>query len=340
MNFFIKGKNPRKIIISLFIIVIILLIANLALEVIWNQKVPENPDKKPIKLNGIEEIFKESLANLGIENNWITLQKKRKKSPAVSYRAAVPPDLPITVVLNEIFVSFKNYDVAIKSEEQKINGRTLLKISVKDNLKLSCEFFYDKSISRNAGRIGIFVKGITKLTNQGAETLLSSPETFELLLNPSKESVILLKTLKEYKKGYGILFSDDISDLEFKLSSKYSLGRLKSSIRNILGKFPNASVFIIDDNSNLFSSDVYSLLKGEFKKRNLKLIPEDLLLKLTDEGSNSALKDFRVKIQKTKRGEKAEVVVTTEEFRLLQPEIIRFRKVGYKFILPSELIKE
>lgn len=340
MNLFTKGKNSRKIIISLFIIVIILLIANLTLEVIWNHKVPENLNKKPIELNGIEQILKESLANLGIENNWITLQKKRKKSLAVSYSAAIPPDLPITVVLNEIFVSFKNYDVNIESEEQRINGRTLLKISVKNNLKLSCEFFYDKSISRNAGNIGIFIKGITKLTNEEVKTLLSTPETFELLLVPSKESVILLRTLKEYKKGYGILFSDDITDLEFKLSSKYSKGRLKSSMRDILGKFPNASIFIIDDNSNLFSSDVYPLLKEEFKKRKLKLIPEDSLLILTDEGNNSALKDFRIKIQRTKRGEKAEVIVTAEEFKLLQPEIIRFRKVGYKFILPSELIKE
>ncbi|MEJ2617610.1 MAG: hypothetical protein P8Z35_21830, partial [Ignavibacteriaceae bacterium] len=253
---------------------------------------------------------------------------------------AVPDDLPITVVLNEIFILFKNYDVNVKSEEQKINGKTLLKISSGNNLRLACEFFYDKSISRNAGNIGIFITGITDLTDEKVKTLLSIPETFEMLLVPSKESSRILKSLKEYKKGYGILLNDNITDLEFKLSSKYSNSRLRSSIRNILGKFPRSSVFIIDDNSKLFSSDVYPLLKKEFTKRKLKLISEDSLSELTNEGNNSALKDFRYKIEKTKRGKKAEFVVTSEEFRLLQPEIVKYRKVGYKFILPSELIKE
>lgn len=340
MSFFNKEKTPRKIIIALFIIVIILLIANLTLEIIWNNKSPEINKKKQIGIGRIEKIFRESLANLGIEDNWIKLQKKRKKDSGVFYRAAIPADLPITVVLNEIFVSFKNYDVKINSEEQKINGRTLLKISVKNNLKLSCDFFYNKSIRRNAGNIGIFITEMAGLTGEEIKKLLSIQETFEILLIPSKESVILLKTLKDYKKGYGILFNDDITDLEFKLSSKYSKRRLKSSIRNILGKFPEASVFIIDDQSNLFSSEVYPFLKEEFIKRHIGLIPKDSLSNLTIEENNSALKDFRIKIEETKRGEKAEFVMTTKEFRLLQPEITKFRKVGYKFIFPSELIKE
>jgi hypothetical protein len=340
MNFFIKEKNSRKIFISLFIAVIILLIANLTLEIIWSSKIPGSDRKRQIEPIGLDKIFKGSLSDLGIENNWIKLQKKRKISSGVYYSVAIPSDLPITVVLNEIFISFKNYNVDIKSEEQKINGRTLLTISSEDDLKLSCEFYYDKSISRDAGEIGIFITGITKLTAEEVDALLSIPDTFELLIVPSKASVALLKSLHEYKKGFGILFNDEITDLEFKLNSKYSKGRLKSSIRDILGKFPDASIFIIDDQSNLFTSEVYPLLKEEFKKRNLNLITEDSLSNLAANGSDSALKDFRIKIRETKRGEKAVFVITTEEFSLLQPEIIKFRKVGYKFVQPSGLIKE
>ena len=345
MNLFNKEKNSRKIIISLFMAVIILLLANLLLEVLWNDKAPQPEYKKEINSQGIDRIFKESLANLGIENNWINLQKKRKTSSSlsgkdlISYKISIPADLPITVVLNEIFISFKNYNVNIKSEEQKINGKTFLKISSGNKLKLTAEFFYEKSISRDAGTIGIFINGITGLDDEKVQTLLSIPETFELLLVPSKESSRILKTLKDFKRGYGILLNDDITDLEFKLSSNYSDRRLKSSLRNILGKFPGSSVFIIDNQSNLYSSDIYPFLKEEFKKRKLKLVPEDSLSELTNEGSNNALKDFRNKIEATKRGERADFLITAEEFRLLQPEIVKFRKVGYKFILPSELIK-
>ncbi len=342
MNFFTKGKTSRKIIISLFIIVIILLIANITLDSIWGNKTkPEF--KKQIDLKETERLFKESLANLGIEKSWISIQKKRNKAPAFpekdypSYSVAIPSDLPITVVLNEIFISYKNYDVNIKSEEEKINGKTLLKISAGNNLILNSEFFYNKSISRDAGNIGIFITGIAGLTGEDAKTFLSIPETFELLLEPSKESSEILKMLKEYKKEYGILLNDNITDLEYKLSTKYSTGRLKSSIRNLLGKFQNSSIFIIDDHSNLFSSDIFPLLKEEFKKRKLQLLREDSFSNLTAISNSSALKDFRDKISETKRGEKAEFIVTADEFRLLQPEIIKYRKIGYKFILPSKL---
>ncbi len=346
MDLYNKEKNSRKIVVSLFITVIVLLLANLTLEVLWTDKVPKPEYKKQIDAKGIERIFNESLANLGIEKNWINLQKKRRVSSSVSknnyvsYNIAIPADLPITVVLNEIFISFKNYDVNIKSEEQKINGKTLLKISSGNKLKLNGEFFYDKSISRDAGSIGIFITGITDLSNEKVKTLLSIPETFELLLIPSKESLRILKTLKDYKKKYGILLNDNITDLEFKLSSKYSGGRLKSSVRNILGKFYGSSIFMIDDHSNLFSSGVFPLLWKEFTKRKLKLVHEDSLSKLTNEGNNNALKDFRNRIDETKRGEEAEFIITSEEFRLLQPEIVKYRKIGYKFVLPSELIKE
>jgi hypothetical protein len=346
MNLSIKERDSRKrkIIISLFTLVIALLIVNLVLEFVWPDEAPKNVNKKEINRTGIDGKFKESLLNLGFENSWIKSknQKKNKSSSEnyLSYDVAVPADLPITVVLNEIFDSFKNYEVEIKSQEQKINGKTLVKIFVGKNLELSAEFYYNKDISRNAGSIGIFIIGINDLKSDELNNLLSIPETFELLLIPSKSSSDILNTLNHYKRGYGILLNDGITDLEFKLNEKYSKGRLKSSIRNILGKFVRASIFMIDDNSNLFSSDVYPLLKEEFIKRKLKLVVEDSLSNLTGESSNSALKNFRNKIEETKKGEKAEFVITSEQFQLLQPEIIKYRRIGYKFLHPSELIKD
>ena len=345
MNLSSKEKDPRKrkIIISLFIIVITLLIVNLVLEFAWQDKSFKNVNKKEINRTGIEEKFKGSLLSLGFENSWIKLKnlKKNKSSSEnyLFYNVAVPADLPITVVLNEIFVSFKNYEVDIKSHEQKINGKTRLNIYAGKNLELSAEFYYDKAISRNAGSIGIFITGINNLKGDELNNFLSIPETFELLLVPSKASTGILKILNHYQRGFGILLNDDINDIEFKLNEKYSTRRLKSSIRNILGKFLHSSVFMIDGNSNLFSSDVYPLLKEEFNKRKLKLVVEDSLSNLTGESSNNALKNFRNKIEKTKKGEKAEFVITSEQFQLLQPEIIKYRRIGYKFLHPSELIK-
>ena len=348
MNSFINGisSSKRKILVSLFAAVVILLIAYLVLELAWHDETKKVKNKKEINSAGIEKIFKESLLNFGFENSWIRPAEKEKKSLSagekglITYKVAVPSDLPIPVILREIFISFSPYEVNIKSKEQKINGKTLLEISAGNSLKLTAEFYYDESINRNAGRVGIFITGITNLNNESFKKFLSIPETFELLLIPSKESSGVLPTLSYYKKRYGILLNDDIADLEFKLNRKYSKARLKSSIRNILGKYSNTSIFIIDNKSNLFSSAVYPLLKEEFSKRKICLVPEDSLSDLTGKNNYNALKDFQNVIEKTKRGENAEFVITTDEFQLLQQEIIKYRKIGYKFVLPSELIKK
>jgi hypothetical protein len=346
MNFSLKGNNsPKlKIIIWLIIGAAILIITNLILQFIWQDNVSKTELKKEIDKAGIEKLFNESLSDLGFEKTWINRINKGNKLKHVegkdllSYIVSVPADLPITVVLNEIFISFKNYQVKLESKEQKINGRTLLNIFKEKELKLTAEFHYDKTISRNAGHIGIFVSGISNLSGSDLQTFLSIPETFELLLVPSKKSSGILQSLNVSKRKYAILLNDDITDIEYKLSNNYSNARLKSSIRNILGKFYQASVFIIDNKSSLFSSIVYPLITEEFKKRKLNLVLEDSLSNLVDDNSSNALKDFRIKIEKIKRGEEAEFVITASEFQLLQPEIIKYRKIGYKFILPSELL--
>ncbi len=345
MKLSIKGISPlqRKIIIPLIIIAVLLFITNFSLDLFWNDRVSKVEQKEEIDTAGIKKVFKESLYDLGFEDKWIKALTKGSKfksseEKAASYSISVPADLPITVILNEIFISFQKYDVHIKSEEQKINGKTLLELSLRNKPELNAEFYYDKSINRNAGNIGIFVTGITNLGTDDIKIFLSIPETFELLLIPSKNAAELLKTLNDNKKRYGILFNDGIPDIEYKLSSKYSRARLKSSIRNILGKFSEASIFIIDEKSKLYSSDVYPLLKEEFNKRKLKLIPEDSLSNISEESNSNVLENFKETIEKTKRGEEAVFIVTSGEFKLLQKEIAKYRKVGYKFVLPSELI--
>jgi hypothetical protein len=354
-RFHLKDPQKLKIIYYLFAVVILLLFFNLGFNIFLNDKSSSSNKKEEINRSELDEKFKISLFNLGFENTWIKPLKNSEAKlnrDAISYSISVPGDLPIPVVLDEINNIFYDCNVTIKSEEQKINGRTILKISAGDNrtkindkinnggFSLTAEFNYDKSLSRNAGKIGIFITGITKLSGEDLNDFLQIPENFELLLVPSKSSSEILETVKASNRGYGILLNDDINDLDFKLSESYSKPRLKSSIRDIIGNFQTASVYVIDDRSNLFASNVYPLLKEEFNKRSLHLIIEDSLSNLTNESKDAALQIFQRNVGKTKWGEKEEFVVSSEEFLNLQPEIIKYRKIGYKFVRPSELIKD
>ena len=103
---------------------------------------------------------------------------------------------------------------------------------------------------------------------------------------PSKESAEFVKKHLKLKKEYVVLLNDDIDELKYKLKNDYSEARLKSSIRSIIGSFPNAAFILVDDNSNLFKSSIFNFVANEFEKRNIKLIKKSSLLDITDESKN------------------------------------------------------
>lgn len=327
MNFSFNQKNFT---IILFVLAILALAANLVFDKIYEND-PIKPVQQKTELNSeeIQQRFEKALSNLGIESDWI---KKKKKN---TYIVKVPKDLPITVILNEIDNSFDKSEVLITSDEKKINSSTSLKISSDNKVKLTSEFSYNDSIERNAGRIGIFVTDLQKLNDEKLKKIFNIPESFSILLVPSKKSLAILKNINDSNKNYSILLNDEIDDLEFKLDKNYSKARLKNSIRTIIGKFSNTDFYIIDNNSNLYASSIYHFIKEEFDKRKINLFLEDSVNNIKNDG-----KDFSDRITETKRRMQTTIILSAEDFLSLQNEISEFRKVGYRFINPVKIIKK
>lgn len=333
------SQKQKKIIIALFIFSIIILTANLIYSKLYKIE-PKQKLKEPEELNSleIENRFEAALSNLGIKKDWI--RKKKNDDNINSFFVNVPPDLPMPVIVSEIKSMFEENEADVVSHEKKINGTTSLKIFSDEKLKLLSDLSYNKGIHRNAGNIGIIISDMGNLNDSKIEEILNTPEIFTVLLVPSKKSLELIKKLDNHNKNYSVLLNDEITDLEFKLSETYSQSRLLLSIRTIIGKFSNADFYVIDNNSNLFSSSVYSFLEKEFKKRNLKLFLEDSLFNLSDESKINAKENFHERIEETKEGEQSPVILSAEQLLDFQNEISDFRKVGYKFINLEKIIKQ
>jgi hypothetical protein len=320
--------NKRKIIYILFIAALLLLAANLIFNKLFL------PDKTET-LSGltspeIDSVFRTALFNVGIHEEWI----KQKNENKEYFSVRIPGDLPMVLVLREMNELFDTSRVKIKSVEKKIGGATIINIISGGDEKLSAELIYNNKIKRKSVRVGFIIKHGAG-SSESDLRLLEYPEQFALALIPSNSSAEFVKQVLNSGKEYVVYINDDITELKFKLSENYSPARLKNSIRAIVGTFPGALFFMIDNNSSLYYSDVYPLLKDELEKRKIKLIEEDTFRNLSAQPGENLTGTFNEALANLKGGEDQIFILSAGNFLQLGYEIVRYRKIGYRFINPS-----
>ena len=324
--------NKKSVLLVLFSTALVFLIANLVLNINDNENNLKS-NKTELSIAEIDSLFRLSLRNFGLLDDWI----KESKSPKAdnSYKVKIPKDLSIPVILAEINSNFWESGVTINSVEKIFSGRTILEIKLEDEIKLRADFDYDKNIFRSAGTAAFILENF-ELSSFEDSLLLEIPEPFSPLLIPSTENLILSKFIIDKQKTYSLLLNDDIPELKYKLKDNYSQNRLKGSLLSIINDFSSATYFFIDDQSDLFNSSVFSYMKDELIKRKIKIVKLSYLQKLNFNEMNLLISSFDTFMKNTEEGESITFLISAENFGNLLPEIKRYRKVGYKFVHPSE----
>ena len=330
----ISPSAKRRAVYILFVVAILLLASNLLL----NKLLPEaKPEHEAFILSGLEinNRFLQAVNNFGLEEDWIVVRKLSNKPDSLfsSYKIKLPPDLPIPVLIREIQTGLSSDSVEIKSIEKKMGGRTKLEIYSGGFLKLTSEIDYDKKLVRKRGSVGFFIEDIS-FDDQEDSLLFDVPESFAVLLTPSKQNKKHGKYILNKSKEFAILLDDEIDDLEFKLSEGHSNNRILNSVKSIIGSFSRAIFFVIDDDSELFRSEVFPVISAELEKRNIRLLLKSAFYQLDNDEETDLINSFDSLIKQLAE-EKRIILTNVEEFRLLLPEIARYRKVGFKFINPS-----
>lgn len=329
----------KKSSIILFAIVIVLLVANVVVKKIVEKG--ERPKSRE-SLSGIEvdNSFNTALKNYGFSSNWIKKQKLKNindDSLFATYKIQIPRNLPVHLLILELQDLLWNDDVKIISEESQDKKSTIVKLISDDHLKLAAEFDYNESIFREFGTLSFLIYDFPAEDKEKINELLKTPELFYVVLQPSESSKKLLSLLTKENKRYALLLDDDITELNYKLDPGYSEDRLKRSIREIVGTFANAAFIIVDDRSDLYESSKYHFIENEFVKRNIKLIPKSSLSFLEENkiGIESRFSDFMMGI---KKNEERVLLVSADDFLSIAELIPAYRKIGYKFIYPGDII--
>jgi hypothetical protein len=329
----------RKIAVVLFSIVLILLIANLIFsKLLDNGEKPK--DRKEISGMEIDKIFHTALKNYGLSDDWIT--KKKNKSAAKdslfsTYSIRLPKSVPAELILLELQDLFWNYNVDLKSEELSKPEKVLLNIISDKFAKLNAEFITDDKIYRKYATLSFLVYNLPTDNAEILNKLLNIPELYYIVISPSENSKKILGDFIKSNKRYTVLLDDNITDLNFKLNPKYSEDRLKRSIREIVGTFPNAAFYIVDNKSDIYESTKYKFIENEFRKRNIRMFPKNQFVLLDGNNLNIESKFQDLMMRLSKVDEKV-LFVTTDEFLTISNILPLYRKIGYKFIYPGELV--
>jgi hypothetical protein len=326
------GLDQRKIVITLFITTVVFLIANIIADKLTGTEVTAEPGE--LSREEINARFISAVHVFGVAPAWITEKKHSVKDPPsliASYAINVPQDLPIALLIREITNSYDTVNVKLLVNE-KSKGVTALKLFHNGEQKLAAEFAYKEGLKRKAGTVGFLLEDYDELDETEDSVLLNSPEAFAVVLVPSKQAKGIAKKINEAGKEYIILLNDDIGELNYRLNPDYSEPRLKSSIRSILGDFGRSVFIMVDDNSSLYSSSAFAILKKEMEKRNIKLAGKGLFRELNPDNLRNYLDEIN-------DGESKTVIMSAGDYMRINSILVSFRKVGYKFINPSLLVQ-
>ncbi|MBZ0200366.1 MAG: hypothetical protein K8H86_10895, partial [Ignavibacteriaceae bacterium] len=219
-----------------------------------------------------------------------------------------------------------------------INGRTKFVVNSGNALKLMAEFNYDTLLVREKKRGGIILTNAVDLSEEELLKLLKTPEQFGILTTPGKAATELIKKIKENKKEYVVLLDDNITDLEYKLRSGFAKRRTKEVLANIAGKYRDAAFIMVDEESDLYNSSIYNLIDDEIRSRKIMLIKNGETCLLTG-GSDKICQDFLSAMHTGNDVPKIFMTDAGNYFSIL-PEVVKMRKIGYKFLNPSLALKE
>lgn len=329
----------QKIIQILFILAVLLVVANIIASK-FSVK-PVNAKLENVSPDIVNAKFLGAINDFGLKKDWITLLRNKKSgSSDYNYSVNIPKDLPIPVVISEIYDAYITSNVKLACTEEKTGGETVLKINSDNRPVISAVFNYDENISRNAGSIGILVKGLELLKKKDMDALIEFPQTFAAILLPSQNAIAVSDSLLNNRKEYAVLLNDDIKDLDYKLSGGFTRNRIKLVIRSIIGAFPDALSYIIDDNSGLYNSPAYPFIKDEFAKRKINLIRESSFIQIEEGRAGEVSSQLWDIVKPTRTGDEKIVMVNADDFVLLRPKIFSLIKIGYKFVNPSVILAD
>lgn len=330
----------KKIIYFLVSISVLLLLTNLVINLSTQKEIAEDTNPE-VNITLIDSLFLQTLSKFNLSETWI------KKVPISSrsydslnhvYRITLPGDLRPAVVLLQINNAFTNLPVELISDEKIINSNTTLNIFSNDRLKLQSSFQVKNELVREHASFSFIIDNFLELNEEQINKIFHSTIPANILITPSIQSDSLLRKITTNKKTYSVLINNEIENDNYLLKPELSKKRLRESIRYIVWNYPDAQLYIIDDNSKLFNSAVFNFVRDEFAARNINLFPlKDFITISSNYNDAVSLLKFYLESGIGKKGKF--IILNSKTFYELENFLIENKQRGTKYYSPAELME-
>ena len=321
----------RKFIYGLISFSLLLIAANIYIDNFYKKSEPVKRDISKIE---IENGFTKTLIDHGIENEWIekkNVERNNADSINYIYRVKIPSDVSITSIIKDLNETFINKPLLIESTERKNYSNSTVKFYSNEILKLEAYLNHENNISRKYATYSFIVN----VDNIEINEILKIQIPFSLAITPSETNAKQISRLNELNKSYVILLDDNIDDSKYRLDKDFSKEKLIRSIKSIIFSFGRNRVYIIDDNSKIYNSKSYNLLKDELVKRDIDFIIKSSLTKLTADSDKELFSLFEFYTTSLKKKEGKIFLINYNNFVTLQDPLEKQIKRGDRIILPQ-----
>lgn len=321
----------KKLIYSLIILSVFLLLINILLEV-FNKNFAQ-PDNKTESVSSIEKKFLNVLKSFAIKEEWIKkLSESNNHKQTINYKILIPNSIKTPILLSELVSSLENSSIKIVSNEKSINGNFDLKIYDNSQVKLIAKFYYNNNIERDIARLSLIVL-CEDLSNQEIEEIITSLPVYHLLIPLNDNAVKITAFAKSFNLEYSLLIDDEISS-EYEIDESENKKIIIAQINKIISSFPDASAFIIDQNSSIYMSKILPLIQKEFNTKGKLLIQKNKFHSLVGKSYNEQISLLQYYCSTNTETAAQNIIISGGEIFSLQNEIYNLQLRGNQFVKP------
>jgi len=323
------SKIKRNIIIVLVAISIILLLTNILINMLYEK---ENAGNDTIRISSVDSVFSITLNEFAISQDWISKKKISPKIDSITHKYVVkiPQDLLTSEIIYSLQKKFIGKDIRITSEEMSIYGNAIVKVFSNNNLKLMAELKYSNDIQRRSIKASVIIKNIHSLEPEEIEKIIGLPESLTFILNISEFSSKLKESILVNRKEYMIILNDEIDDKNLMLNSSMSSAGIKKAVINIIRRYNDNRIVLVDDKSELYSSAIFNFIRDEFKRRDVKLISKSIYEELNEKDFAKLKSKLRFIIE-SKAITRKIMILNAADYLNLIDEMSALRKRGISF---------
>lgn len=325
--------SKKTFIYGLILLCVILLILNVIIDFTQDEPVAAKPASLSSK--SIEKKFFEVLNLYNLDSSWVSskyLKNKNYDSLKLAYYIQLPADISIPFLLNDVNSTFYFDPVRVEAEERKNNSNSTLKIYSGEILKMQAFLNHNSSISRKFTELSMYVMiNNFESSEDIINGLLKMHIDHNLLLVPGEESTSFVQKVNEHELTYAIMINDDMDD-KFKIEADDTKEMIKNTIINLIATYGRGTTYIVDPNSELYNSIIFSFIQDEFEKRGIELsfLTDYSSISGREFNEVSSLFNFYCESGISKVAKK--LIIDYNSFLQLQPLILQEKKKGTRFL--------